>query len=58
MACFYNQHQKTVNGIPLTMAQLAAMPGSPACDCGEMFADTGEGVLHWDYSPTGQLMGR
>ena len=56
MACFYNQHQKTVNGIPLTLVQLGA--GGQACDCGEMFADTGEGVLHWDYSPTGQLMGR
>ena len=56
MACMITGHQRTVNGIPLTMAQLGS--GGQACDCGECFADTGEGILHWDYTPTGQLLGR
>lgn len=55
MACFIQNHQQTVNGIPV----VAPAEGAE-CDCGTLLAhyDTGTKQLYWYYTPTGRLVGR
>jgi len=54
MACMFNQHNVSVNGVPQ-----AAPAAGAVCDCGEMVAQyQSPGVLSYQYTPTGRLQGR
>ena len=54
MACMFNSHVQTVNGLPVVPAK-----GSN-CDCGKMVSniDAVTSQQIWQYSPTGRLVGR